>query len=394
MKYQFAKRMANVKKSFIREIFKVLENREVISFSGGFPNPESFPVEGIALASQTVLAEDGKRILQYSSTEGYMPLRKMIADRYLKHDGLTVSPEEVLIVNGSQQALDLIFKVFLNPGDHVIIERPAYLGAIQSLSMYEPTFHTAELKEDGIDLEMVENILKQYPVKMMYTVPNFQNPTGITYSLKNRQKLAELIKQYDIVLVEDDPYSELRFIGNDVLPIKTYLGDNGILLGSFSKIVSPGMRMGWVVACPEIMDKLVVAKQASDLHSNYFTQRIIFEYLSKNEIDVHIEKIKKMYKGQREYMIECIQKYFPPEVTYTQPEGGMFMWATLPVGMSSLELFNLAVKENVVFVPGDPFYVDESNVNTLRLNYTNSDMREIEEGIKRLGKAIYGLMQK
>ena len=392
MKTQFANRMNHVKKSFIREILKVTENPEVISFAGGLPNPASFPIEEVAAATQKVLNKDGKNVLQYSTTEGYLPLRRRIADRYFQRFGLKVNADEILITNGSQQALDLISKVFLNKGDDVLIERPGYLGAIQALSVFEPNFLTVRLNDDGVDLDSLETVLKNHPPKFFYTVPNFQNPSGLTYSIENRKKAAEILKRYDTVLIEDDPYGELRFIGENMPPIKTFLGENSILLGSFSKIVAPGMRLGWICANPEIMEKLIVVKQAADLHTNSFSQRAVCQYLEDNDLDLHISKIKKMYKSQRDCMVEMIGRYFPSQVNYTQPQGGMFLWVTLPAGMSSLKLFDLAAKVNVAFVPGDPFYVDENNANTLRLNYTNSNEEEIEEGIKRLGKAIKELM--
>jgi len=392
MKTQFASRMDHVKKSFIREILKVTENPEVISFAGGLPNPESFPVEEINIATQKVLSEDGKKVLQYSTTEGYLPLRRMISDRYNQRFGLKIDEDEILITNGSQQALDLISKVFLDKGDDVLIERPGYLGAIQALSVYEPNFHTVMLDDNGVDLDSLETVLKSHTPKFFYTVPNFQNPSGRTYSIENRKAVAEILKRYDTILIEDDPYGELRFMGNDMPPMKTFLGDNGILLGSFSKIVAPGMRLGWICANPEIMEKLIIVKQAADLHTNSFSQRVVCQYLEDNDLDLHIRKIKKMYKSQRDCMVEMIGRYFPSQVRCTQPQGGMFLWVTLPKGMSSLKLFELASKVNVAFVPGDPFYVDENNTNTLRLNYTNSNEEEIEEGIKRLGKAIKELM--
>lgn len=392
MKTQFANRMDHVKKSFIREILKVTENPEVISFAGGLPNPESFPVEEIGIATQKVLSEDGKKVLQYSTTEGYLPLRRMISDRYNQRFGLKIDTDEILITNGSQQALDLISKVFLDKGDDVLIERPGYLGAIQALSVYEPNFHTVLLDDDGVNLDSLEKVLKNHTPKFFYTVPNFQNPSGRTYSIENRKAVAEILKRYDTLLVEDDPYGELRFMGNDMPPMKTFLGDKAILLGSFSKVVAPGMRLGWICANPEIMEKLIIVKQAADLQTNSFSQRVVCQYLEDNDLDLHIRKIKKMYQSQRDCMVEMIRRYFPPQISYTQPQGGMFLWVTLPKGMSSLKLFELASKVNVAFVPGDPFYVDENNTNTLRLNYTNSNEVEIKEGIKRLGKAIEELM--
>ena len=230
--------------------------------------------------------------------------------------------------------------------------------------------------------------------KLMYVVPNFQNPTGLSYSAENRVAVAELLKKTDTILIEDDPYGELRFKGTDNKPIKFYLDDQTIMLGSFSKIVSPGMRMGWVVAKKDIMDKLIIAKQASDLHSNYFSQRVICQYLLDNDIDQHIQTIKAMYLAQREQMLVSIKKYFDPSITYTEPEGGMFLWVTLPVGISAMKLFENAVIEKIVYVPGDPFYANEDNINTLRLNYTNSTPQEIEEGIQRLAKVFNNAIKK
>lgn len=388
MKPKFAERMEHVQKSFIREILKVTQNPEVISFAGGLPNPASFPVEEIAKATEKVLKADGKSVLQYSTTEGYLPLRQAIADRYMKRFGMKISPDEILITSGSQQALDLMGKVLLNKGDGVFLERPGYLGAIQAFSMFQPEFHTIELGKDGIDTKMLAEQVGKYSPKIFYAVTNFQNPSGLTYSRENREKVAQILKGSGTILVEDDPYGELRFMGEDTLPVKALLKEEGVLMGSFSKIVSPGMRLGWLCAGPEIMEKLIIAKQASDLQTNFFAQRVVYQYLCDNDLDEHISKIKKMYYAQRECMFSMIQKYFPPEISCTEPEGGMFMWVTLPEGMSSVELFNMASKVNVAFVPGDPFYVGETNTNTLRLNYTNSNEKEIEEGIKRLGEVI------
>lgn len=388
MEIHFSKRSAKVKKSFIREIFKVLDQPDMISLSGGFPNPNSFPVQAISDAAQKVLKSDGKHVLQYASSEGYIPLRKYISERYKNRFGLDVPFEQILITNGSQQALDLLGKILIDDGDDVLVEYPSYLGALQSMAFYEPTFHEVRLNDDGVDLEMLEELLKTYHPKFFYTVPNFQNPTGLTYATKNRQAVAELIKKYQSLLVEDDPYSELRFYGEETLPIKTYLGERGILLGSFSKIVSPGMRLGWVVAAPEIMDKLITAKQATDLHTNFFAQRVVYQFLVDNDLDAHVAKIKVMYRNQRDCMVAMIDRYFPTCVTTTKPEGGMFMWVTLPENISSMKLMEKAIAAKIVFVPGDPFYVNRNDANTMRLNYTNSNEAEIEEAIKRLGKVI------
>lgn len=388
MNFSFASRMNHVHKSFVREILKATVNPEVISFAGGLPNPKFFPAEEIAAASSRVLHEDGETALQYSTTEGYQPLRQWIADRYAQKSGLSVSPEDILITNGSQQALDLIGKVFLNPNDTVLLEKPAYLGAIQAFSVFEPQFEPVSLREDGIDTEELAQTLNQCETKLFYTVPNFQNPTGLTYTAENRRQLANTLQSHNTILIEDNPYGELRFLGKDQPNMKTFLGDPCILLGSFSKIFAPAMRLGWICACPAIMEKLVTVKQAADLHTNYFSQRVLFQYLQDNDLDAHIRRITQAYKQQRDCMVENLRRYFPADVQITEPEGGMFLWMTLPEGISAMDLFERASARNVAFVPGNPFYVHADSVNTLRLNYTNSDNKEIETGIQRLAEAL------
>lgn len=392
MKYNFAQRMSKTPRSFVREILKVTENPEIISFGGGLPNPQSFPVDSISKAVNQLLTENGPDALQYSTTEGYSPLREYIAQRY-SLQGLSVNADEILITNGSQQCLDLVGKIFLDKNDKVLVEKPTYLAAIQAFSLYEPEFRSVPLQEDGVDLDALEDILSKEDIKLFYAVTSFQNPTGITYSEEKRKILVKLLRKYETLLIEDNPYGEIRFLGDFIPPVKAYL-DEGILFGSFSKIVSPGMRLGWIVAPEEVMDKLIIAKQASDLHSNYFTQRVIYQYLKTNPVDEHIQKIRNLYKNQRNIMIRMMEKYFPPEVEYTQPEGGMFLWVTLPPGTSSRELFDMGIKENVAFVPGQAFYADGRGENTLRLNFTNSDEKSIETGIKRLGMAIEKLLSK
>jgi 2-aminoadipate transaminase len=314
-------------------------------------------------------------------------LREMIARRYAKQ-GLKVSPSDILITNGSQQGLDLLAKAFLNKGDGVILERPTYLAAIQSFGLFEPKFHSIPLQEDGIDPEALGKTLSEGRAKLFYSVPNFQNPTGITYSREKREAVAEKLNGSGTVFIEDNPYGELRFMGEDMPSMRNYLGEDAVLLGSFSKIVSPGVRLGWVCACEEIMEKLIIAKQASDLHSNYLCQRIVHQYFMDNDIERHIAKIRRAYKDQRDFMIETMEDTFPEDVGFTRPEGGMFLWVTLPENMSSLELFNRAIAMKVAFVPGQAFYADGGGGNTMRLNYSNSDNERIAEGITRLAKAI------
>lgn len=386
----FADRMSCVHKSFVREILKMTEDPDVISFAGGLPNPRCFPVQEIRAAAEKVLSECGEAALQYATSEGYLPLRQMIAQRYARQ-GVRVSPSEILITNGSQQGLDLLGKVFLNKGDGIIVERPTYLAAIQSFGLFEPKFHSVPLHEDGVDPVALEKALTQDDCRLFYAVPNFQNPTGITYSQEKRRAVAEKLQGSNTVFIEDNPYGELRFIGEDKPSMKTFLGDDCVQLGSFSKVVSPGIRLGWIAACPEIMEKLIVAKQASDLHSNYLCQRIVHQYLLDNDIERHIARIRLVYREQRDHMVKMMEECFPENVSFTRPEGGMFLWVTLPEKMSSLELFNLALKENVAFVPGEAFYANGGGMNTMRLNFSNSDEDKISTGIIRLARVIKSL---
>ena len=384
---KFARRMESVQKSFIREILKVTASPEIISFAGGLPNPATFPTLAIGRATEAVLSGEGKAALQYSTTEGYPPLREYIARRYAAK-GVRVNPENILITSGSQQGLDLVAKVLLDEGDRVVIESPGYLGAIQALSMFQPRLVPIAMEQDGIDTEQLAEALDSVNPKLFYSVTNFQNPSGITYSAEKRRRVAELMRRRDTVLVEDDPYGELRFMGDDMPHMGALMDGNMVMLGSFSKIFSPGMRLGWVCAPGDIMERLITAKQACDLHTNSFSQRVLLRYLRDNDIDAHIAGIRSLYRAQRGVMVDAIERHFPAGTEFTKPEGGMFLWVTLPGGLTALELFDRAIQRGVAFVPGDPFYVNRSNVPTMRLNYTNSDEADIERGIARLGEAI------
>ncbi|MCU0822083.1 MAG: PLP-dependent aminotransferase family protein [Spirochaetes bacterium] len=388
----FADRISDVPRSFIREILKVTADPDIISFAGGLPSRDSFPVREITEACVRVLNEDGKTALQYSTSEGYPPLRKFIADRYMAKHNLHVDPDDIIITNGSQQGLDLIGKTLLNEGDHIGIENPGYLGAIQAFSLYKSKFIPVPLLDDGIDIDIFKKTVNSRNIKLFYSVPDFQNPSGISWSAKKRAAAAEIINDRGTLFIEDNPYGELRFIGADLPLIKGMTGDKTILLGSFSKIVAPGFRMGWICVSKNIMDKIIIAKQASDLHSNYFTQRILHQYLVDNDIDAHIAQIRKVYGRQRNAMVNMIEKHFPEEVLCTKPEGGMFLWVTLPERLSSMELFEIAIKEKVAFVPGIPFYTEGGGGNTMRLNFSNTDEGLIEEGISRLGISIKKMM--
>lgn len=389
--WRFSERVKHIPKSFIREILKITAQPDVISFAGGLPNPTSFPVEQLQQAATQVLQHDGANALQYAPSEGYFPLRKWIVDRYQKR-GLLVTPEEVLITSGSQQGLDLIGKIFINEGDTILVERPSYLGAIQAFSAYQPEFCSITLHEDGIDINELQKALITRQPKFLYSIPNFQNPTGLSYSTTVRKQVAAVINASDTLLVEDDPYGEINFSDADTEPIKKNIGNKGILLGSFSKIVSPGMRLGWIVAHPDIIEKLLVARQASDLHTNFLSQRIIYHYLTQFNIDEHIHKIISLYNTQKEFMLACLKLHMPASVSYTNPKGGMFIWMTLPDYISAYTLLELAANEKIVFVPGEVFYTDIKASNTLRLNYSNSNEEEIEHGIMTLGKILKRLL--
>lgn len=388
----FAERIKDVPRSFVREILKVAGDETIISFAGGLPNRDLFPIERLQAATNKLFEESGKEILQYSETEGYFPLRQWIAARYQERKGITINPKNVLITTGSQQGLDLLGKIFVDAGDKVILEKPAYLGAIQAFSLYRPRFEQIPLETDGVNLERLEKSVRDQPAKLFYCVPNFQNPSGVTYSEGNRRDVASVFKGRDMVLVEDDPYGELRFLGQEQPTFYRLLSNNVILLGSFSKIVTPSFRIGWMVANDEIIDKLVVAKQASDLHTNYFGQRIIHRYLEDNDIDEHINRIREAYGRQRNAMLNAMGDYFPSGVEYTTPEGGMFLWATLPNRLSALEVFDKAIASKVAFVPGDPFYIDEKNTNTMRINFSSVNEATIRIGIERLGRVLKDLM--
>jgi 2-aminoadipate transaminase len=387
----FSDRIANVPRSFIREILKVTSDRSIISFAGGLPNRDLFPAAEIEKATATVFREFGKDVFQYSNSEGFLGLREMIAGRYREKD-LAVTANEILITNGSQQCLDLLGKILVNEGDDVIIEEPGYLGAIQALSVYRPHFHPITLTEDGIDIPALKTVMSTCQPRLMYTVPNFQNPSGCSYSESNRRAVAEVLKGTSTVLVEDDPYGDLRFSGTPAPSFKAILPENTLLLGSFSKTVVPGFRLGWIVAPPPIMDRLIIAKQAADLHTNSFNQCIVYQYLKDNDINEHISVIREAYGRQLKAMLDSIGECFPKSVAHTHPQGGMFVWATLPEPLSARELLDLAIKDKVIFVPGDQFFVNKDVNNTLRLNFSCTDEKTTRTGIERLGRSIRQLI--
>jgi 2-aminoadipate transaminase len=383
----YSTRTQNLPESFIREILKVATQPGMISFAGGLPNPSFFPDEKLSIAAERVLQRDGKAVLQYAPTEGYLPLRDYIASAHYAKEGRKTNAEDVLILNGSQQGLDLAGKVFVDKGDRIAMEDPAYLGAIQAFSAYEPEFATVELADDGPRLDALQHVLKSGP-KFFYCIPNFQNPTGTCYSDTIRSRVTELLSENNIVCLEDDPYGEIYFDERPPMSIyKRY--DRTLYLGSFFKIICPGLRLGWVTGSREDIRRFTVAKQASDLHSNNFAQRVLFQFLLDNSLEGHLKQIRKFYREQAHLMMELIKKNFPESVRYTNPQGGMFMWVTLPGHMDANVVLKSAVAKNVLFVPGNSFFLDtKGGANKMRLNFSNASTEQMANGITILGNVL------
>lgn len=383
------KNMKALPPSFIKGMLKVTQDPEIISFSGGLPSPLSFPMEALGESMARATERYGTKLFQYSLTAGIPELREFIAARCNEKYGLGVTPADILITTGSQQALDLIAKITLDPGDGVIVEEPGYLGALQTFMQYAPTFHPVTLNEEGLDVAGLAAALEAPRVKFIYTVPNFQNPTGLTYSIENRNKVYETIKDKNVILIEDDPYGELRFDGKTLPYIAVGRYDNCILLGSFSKTATPGMRVGYLVCKnAELLEAIATAKESSDVHTSVLSQYVLYDYLTHNDYDGHIAEIRALYQSQCSIMLDAMAECFPASVSYTKPDGGMFIWCTLPEGRTALDFFYQAVERKVAVAPGDPFYVVPKAVRTFRLNYTNASPDEIREGIRRIGALL------
>jgi 2-aminoadipate transaminase len=391
--FSFAQRTAGLKPSAIREILKVTGSPDVISFAGGLPAPELFPIEATARAAQSLLAEDGPASLQYDITEGYLPLRQWVCTHLAKTVGLHVSPDQILITNGSQQGLDLLSKVFLDPGDLVLVENPAYLGALQAFQAYEAVPVGIESDEHGLRPEALRTFLETSPrkPKFLYLIPNFQNPTGRTTPAARRAEIVAIAAHFDLPVIEDDPYGRLRFSGESVPALGTFPdARRWIYLGTSSKIMTPGLRVAWLVAPDrEVYEKLVAAKQAADLHTSAFTQRLVWRYVREpGVVTAHVATLCSVYGRRRDVMLGALQLHLPTGCTWTKPDGGLFLWVTLPESMDTLELLKAAAQQKVAFVPGAPFWVDSPVKNTMRLNFSNATEARIEEGIARLGAVI------
>ena len=388
---QFSNLAMNLKASEIRELLKLTTMPEIISFAGGLPAPELFPTEDLKKVDEAVLTKEGQAALQYGTTEGYTPLREQIAGRMKKSFMVDCTPENIVITSGSQQGLSLLAQIFLNPGDVVLVESPTYLGAINAFKLCGPEFVEVPTDDKGIIPEELEKILAKYGdrVRMMYVIPEFQNPTGITWPMERRKAFMDIINRYDFPVLEDDPYGELRFDGDKVPSLKSMdTKGNIIFLGSFSKILMPGLRIAWMVADPTIIDKVVKLKQAVDLQSSSFGQRPPSFFIDMYDLDAHVAKIKELYKKRRNLMCDSMKEYFPEGITFTYPEGGLFTWVTLPEGMDAKELMPKVLAKNVAYVPGGPFYPHGGNANHFRLNYSNMPEERIVEGIKRLAEVL------
>jgi 2-aminoadipate transaminase len=389
----YSDRAGKMRKSVIRELLKVAQDPDIISFAGGLPNPKSFPINDLESVIKSVLRNDGKTALQYGTTQGYEELRESIADRAYK-DGIDVSAENVIITSGSQQALDTIGKIFLNPGDNAIVGLPTYLGGINAFKSYESNLTGIPLDKDGMIIDILEENIKQMlnediTPKFIYVVPTFQNPAGVIMSEKRRKKIIEIANEYDLIIIEDDPYSKLNYDVPNIKPIKAF-DDEGrvIFISTFSKILSPGFRLAWTIASDKLTRKMIIAKQALDLCTNTFTQYIANEFMKSGSLDLHILKICEMYKPKRDVMIDAIEKYFPSGYQCNKPKGGMFAWVTLPKGIDTEIMFLDAIKMKVAYVHGKAFHVDGGGERSMRLNFSYSSNEQIEEGIRRLGKVI------
>ncbi|MGB2769583.1 MAG: PLP-dependent aminotransferase family protein [Candidatus Zixiibacteriota bacterium] len=380
-------RAREMKSSAIREILKITERPDIISFAGGLPAPELFPIQALKKACAKVLDTHGPKSLQYSLTMGVLPLREILAER-LSKKGLPVTIDNLFITGGSQQGLDLVAKVFLNEGDALLCENPTYLGAIQAFNVMRPKYVTVEMDQEGMIVEQAEEKIKEHNPRFIYVVADFQNPSGITMSLKRRKQLVTLAEKYQIPIVDDNPYGELRYVGEPLPSLQSMGKDLVIELGTFSKIVSPGLRIGWGIISTEITTMFERLKQGADLHTNTFAQYVVYEYIKAGNLDRHIEEIKASYSERRGVMIEALKEHFPEDVKWYEPEGGLFLWVELPQGISATDLLPVAVEEKVAYVPGKPFYPHEDKDNTLRLNFSNANPDLIREGIKRLGKVL------
>ncbi|SES97756.1 2-aminoadipate transaminase [Natronincola peptidivorans] len=389
MEMKFSKRAMEAKASEVRELLKLTDRADVIAFGGGLPAEEVFPVEEMIEICKDILIEHGTRSMQYSTTEGNNQIRSLMQE-IMKEKGITAELDNILVTSGSQQGLDLTAKVFIEAGDKIICEKPTYMAAINAFKPFYPDFLEVEMDEEGIVIEELEKLVKENPdVKFIYTIPDYQNPTGITMSLERRKQMIDIANRYDVLIIEDNPYSEISFAGEPLPPIKSFDTEGRVIyLSTFSKLVCPGFRIGWVCGKQSIINKYGLLKQGTDLHTNIFSQLQILHFFKKYNRKERIDYIKGIYKRKRDVMLTAIEKEFPKEVSYTTPVGGMFVWITLPEKIKAKNLLEKALKENVAFVPGDAFYAKSHVENTIRLNYSGVEEDKIKIGIKKLGEII------
>ena len=389
IQWQFSERAQQLQSSFIREILKITQRPEIISFAGGLPSPATFPVEVMKEAYDKVLSETGKVALQYGPTDGYGPLREWIANS-LSTEGSRILPEQILMTSGSQQALDLLGKVLIDEGSRVLVETPSYLGALQAFSVYRPEFKSVDTDEHGLVPSSIEGVAQG--ARLLYSLPNFQNPTGRTLSIERRQELVETCARLGVPLIEDDPYGALSYKGEPMPKMVAMNPDGVIYMGSFSKVLTPGIRLGYVCAPLPLVRRLELAKQAADLHTAQLTQMVVHEVVKDGFLDQHIPTIRKLYGDQCQVMLDAMAEHFPASVSWTRPEGGMFIWVTLPKSIDAMKLLDQSLAARVAFVPGAPFYANEPATNTLRLSFVTVPPERIREGIAILGKLIKDML--
>lgn len=389
IQWQFSERAQQLQSSFIREILKITQRPEIISFAGGLPSPATFPVDVMKAAYDKVLSQTGKVALQYGPTDGYGPLREWIANS-LSTEGSRILPEQILMTSGSQQALDLLGKVLIDEGSRVLVETPSYLGALQAFSVYRPEFASVETDEHGLVPSSIDAIAQG--ARLLYALPNFQNPTGRSLSLERRQELVETCARLGLPLIEDDPYGTLSYRGEPMPKMVAMNPDGVIYMGSFSKVLTPGIRLGYVCAPLPLVRRLELAKQAADLHTAQLTQMVVHEVVKDGFLDQHIPTIRKLYGDQCQVMLDAMTEHFPSGVTWTRPEGGMFIWVTLPKSVDAMKLLDQSLAARVAFVPGAPFYANEPETNTLRLSFVTVPPERIREGIAILGKLIKDML--
>jgi 2-aminoadipate transaminase len=384
-----AGRTERMKSSIIRELLKYTMQPDMISFAGGMPAPELFPVRDFQEACRWVLEHDAERALQYGPTEGHAPLKDYLIESMARYE-LPAKRENILFTNGSQQALDLLGRIFIEEGDKIITGRPTYLGAIQAWDAYEPVYVTVPLDDDGMRMDELEKALAANPgVKFIYVLPNFHNPAGTTIPLERRYRLVELAARHGCLIIEDDPYGQLRFEGEDICPIFAMHKENTIYLSTFSKTLSPGLRLGWIVGPEKIIARLVQAKQGCDLHSSSLIQFLAYDICSRGLVRAHVRQIRQVYRERRDVMLRCMEENFPKGVSWTRPQGGLFLWVRMPEDVDAEDVLKIALEEKVAFVPGRAFYPGGNDGRCcMRLNFSYSRPEIIEEGIKRLGRAM------